>query len=336
MPVLVTPRRLEQQGELYHQLAVLTSAGVGLISALEMVRNSGAHRSFRQPIQYLLRQLQDGATVADALESLGRSWLPEFDIALIRAGEQSGRLDVCFRLLADYYHERARLGRQVLSDLAYPALVLHLAVLVFPPGALSRLVLNGDIVGFFAPKVALLGTCYLLVWILLYMGQSRHSETWRALLERILKAVPILGSARACLALARLSIALEGLLSAGVSIIEAWDLAAAASGSPSLSRAVREWKPNVLAGLTPAEAVRQSGAFPELFTSLYTTGELSGQLDNTLRRLYQHYQEEAIRKMHALAQWCPRLIYFAVLLLIGYQVIAFWTSYFSQISQLAQ
>ena len=37
MPVLVTPRRLEMQGELYHQLAALTAAGIGLISALEMV-----------------------------------------------------------------------------------------------------------------------------------------------------------------------------------------------------------------------------------------------------------------------------------------------------------
>src|SRR5690349_15735624 len=91
MPVLVTPRRLERQGELYHQLAALTAAGVGLISALEMVSKGEAHHSFRQPLRQVLLQLEQGATVSAALQSLGRSWLSEFDIALIRAGEQSGR-----------------------------------------------------------------------------------------------------------------------------------------------------------------------------------------------------------------------------------------------------
>jgi type II secretory pathway component PulF len=103
-----------------------------------------------------------------------------------------------------------------------------------------------------------------------------------------------------------------------------------------LRRAVFEWRPHVRAGLTPAEAVRASNAFPDLFTNLYSTGEMSGQLDETLRRLYRHYQDEAFRKFQALAQWTPRLIYFAIVLLIAYQVVAFWAGYFSQINELIE
>ena len=77
--------------------------------------------------------------------------------------------------------------------------------------------------------------------------------------------------------------------------------------------------------------VRQSGAFPDLFASLYHSGELSGQLDETLRRLYKHYSEEASRKLHAVAQWTPRLIYFGLLLAIAYQVISFWTNYYGNL-----
>ena len=87
----------------------------------------------------------------------------------------------------------------------------------------------------------------------------------------------------------------------------------------------------MLAGQTPAEMVRTSGAFPDLFASLYNSGEISGQLDDTLRRLYKHYQEEGSRKLHAVAQWTPRALYLFVALMIGYNVVKFWSGYFKQI-----
>ena len=54
---------------------------------------------------------------------------------------------------------------------------------------------------------------------------------------------------------------LEALISAGVNIVEAWDLAATASGSPALRRVVATWKPPLTAGQTPAEIVRDLSDF---------------------------------------------------------------------------
>ena len=218
-------------------------AGVSLVSALDLLRGSPPSRSYIKPVQSLLDQLQQGASLTDAMLSLGRGWLPAFDLALIEAGEASGRLDVCFQLLADYYQERARLVRQVLSDLAYPALV-RMAVLIFPLQWLSRLVWQGDVVGFVLIKGAVLIPFYSVILLLLYAVQGRHGEWWRAWIERLLRMVPVLGAARFNLALARLSAALEGLINAGISIVEAWPLAAAASGSPSLCRTVVRWRPD--------------------------------------------------------------------------------------------
>jgi type II secretory pathway component PulF len=336
MPLLQTPRHLTERAELYQQFASLTSAGIGLISAGEMLRDAPPTRALRRPLDRLTLQLRDGATFSEAATALGSAWLPSFDAALLEAGQNSGRLDLCFRFLSDYYTERARLARQVLSELAYPAFILHFAILIFPVTQLTRLVWQGDVTGYILHKAALLGPLYAGVILLLYLGQSGHSERWRAWVERGLRAVPVLGAARANLALARLSVALESLLNAGVSIVEAWELAASASGSPVLRKTVFGWRPSVLAGQTPAEAVRESRVFPDLFTNLYSTGEMSGQLDETLRRLYRHYQEEAVRRLHVLAQWAPRLVYLLVVLMIGYQVVVFWTGYFSQINQLAQ
>src|SRR5437016_11958262 len=110
---------------------------------------------------------------------------------------------------------------------------------------------------------------------MMYAAQSRHSETWRSWFEAILRPVPVLGTARHYLALSRLAAALEALINAGVTIVEAWELAATASGSPALRRTVLAWRPNMNAGETPAEVVRASRRFPELFASQYTSGEVS-------------------------------------------------------------
>jgi type II secretory pathway component PulF len=91
-------------------------------------------------------------------------------------------------------------------------------------------------------------------------------------------------------------------------------------------------KPEIIAGRTPAEVIREHSQFPELFANLYASGEISGKLDETLKRLYAYYQEEGSHKLQSFAQWMPRLIYGLVAAMVAYNVIKFWTGYFNQIS----
>jgi type II secretory pathway component PulF len=335
MPFIVTPGQFTQRAEFYHQLAQLTSAGIGILSALEQIKRNPPARSFREPIQRLLDELAKGRTFAESLRHLG-ALLPEFDIALIDAGERSGRLDICFRLLADYYNDRARIAKQVISQLIYPVGLIHFAAFIFLivlPFAHSQF--NASLLWLFVRAALVLAPLYLVTFFLIYATQSRHGEKWRARIESCIRPIPILGTARRFLALARLAAALEALISAGVNIVQAWDLAATASGSPTLRRTVESWKPQIVAGRTPAEIIRDCRIFPEMFANLYASGEVSGKLDETLRRLYAHYQEEGARKLHAFAQWTPRLVYLLVAGIIAYKVITFYLGYFQQINDVS-
>jgi type IV pilus assembly protein PilC len=335
MSFIVTPGQFTQRAEFYHQLAQLTSAGIGILSALEQIKRNPPARSFREPIQRLLDELAKGRTFAESLRHLG-AWLPEFDIALIDAGERSGRLDICFRLLADYYNDRARIAKQVISQLIYPVGLIHFAAFIFLivlPFAHSQF--NASLLWLFVKAALVLAPLYLVTFFLIYATQSRHGEKWRARIESCIRPIPILGTARRFLALARLAAALEALISAGVNIVQAWDLAATASGSPALRRTVESWKPQIEAGRTPAEIIRDCHIFPEMFANLYASGEVSGKLDETLRRLYAHYQEEGARKLHAFAQWTPRLVYLLVAGVIAYKVVSFYLGYFQQINDVS-
>jgi type II secretory pathway component PulF len=170
--------------------------------------------------------------------------------------------------------------------------------------------------------------------MMIYASRNRRGAWWRSVLEMLLMPVPVLGTARQYLALARLSVALEALLNAGVTIIEAWEMAATASGSAAILRTVTAWKPAVVNGQTPSEAINASRRFPAVFANLYHSGEVSGQLDESLRRLYEYYQEEGSRKLYLFSRIVPKAIYFGVAILVGFKVIMFYKGYFNQLNEI--
>jgi len=329
MAWLVTPGQLARRAALYEQLASLIGAGVPLLQSLAQLRRHPPGGGWAEPLRRVQRELEAGATFAEAVRRAG-GWANAFEVALLDAGERSGRLEQAFRLLGRYYAERSRLAREWAGALAYPLLLLHAAVFLFP---FAQFFLSGDWRAYATATGGVLLPIYALALALLYAGQGRHSERWRLLVERLLNPVPWLGPGRRDLALARLAAALEALLSAGVTVHEAWELAARASGSPQLTHAVAAWKPLLAAGQTPAEALQRSAVFPELFASQYAVGEASGKLDETLDRLHGYYAEEGARKLRALAQWAPRAIYLLVVGLIAWKVIRFWMGYFDQIQR---
>jgi type II secretory pathway component PulF len=114
----------------------------------------------------------------------------------------------------------------------------------------------------------------------------------------------------------------------------AWETAAAASGSPVLQDAVSTWRPVIEAGGAPSELVRDSAEFPPTFAQLYRTGEVSGELDETLKRMRRLYQEEGSRQLRTVAEWAPRLLYVGIVLAIAAQVISFYSGYFSSLGEL--
>ncbi|HEX3718362.1 MAG TPA: type II secretion system F family protein [Verrucomicrobiae bacterium] len=319
MPLIITPGQLRLRSELYHQLGVTISAGLTVPQALEHLIKNPPARSMRPMLAQWQEYLLKGHPVVESLRLLG-SWTPSFDLALLEAGEQSGRLDACFKLLATYYQERAQMVRQVISDMLYPLFIFHCAIVIF--AFVSFMKPGGTAIQFAATVLGVFVPLYAAAFFLVYACQGRRGEHWRAMVERVLHPIPILGTARRYLALARLAAALEALLNAGVGIIGAWELAATASGSPALRHTVQTWKIPLEEGATPAQLVSDAPQFPDIFRNLYHTGETSGKLDETLDRIHKLYQEEGSRKLHAVAQWTPRLIYYAILIFVGYKIIA--------------
>ena len=323
MALLITPGQLSGRSELFHQLSQVTASGIGLMGALEVLQRNPPRPSLREPVARLLAQLRDGHSFGDSLERSGR-WLSAFDVAMLQAGEKSGRLPDCFRVLSRYYDQKTQLARSVIGVTAYPLLVFHVAVFIFPLSRLTDLVLKGAVVPFVLQKFFVLAPVYGIAAFLAFALQSTHAEPWRALVEKFASLVPLLGTARRSLAIARLALALEALLNAGVTVIEAWEMAVAASGSPALRRVFARAKSSLQTGQQPSEMISNSREFPSAFASLYHSGEISGTLDDALRRSHALFEEEGSRKMKQFIFGLAGLLTAGVMLMAAWGIVSSW------------
>ncbi len=333
MSLFLTPRQLSLHAEFYQRFGQLAGAGIGVVPALEHLRANPPASSYREPIERMLTVLAGGGTLTQALER-ARDRFPLFDSDMIQPGERSGRLDACYRLLAQHYEARSRMAALTIRQVAYPIGLLHLGVFLFVgvlPFAQSQF--QASVLGLAGQVVLTLVPLYGLAAFVTLALQSSHSERWRAVVESIVDRVPLLGPARRSLALARLSLALEALVSAGVNLVEAWEIGARGSGSPAIRRTVTLWRSALENGRTPAQLVRESPVFPAKFSNLYATGEATGKLEESLGHLRAQYEEEGTRRLETFVALIPRLIYLAIVVYLAWNIVSYFRSYFAMIEE---
>jgi len=359
---MVTPAQLNRRAELYHQLGASISAGLPLIKALQMASTQQALRASRQTIERLISYLQQGHTLKDSIQIIqtgrieaeklpgmeislmphsGKFAIPEFDLELLSVGEETGRLDAVFKQLSEYYAAKAKIIRDTISGLLVTIATLNVFLLVFPLSFLILLVqgvMDNDwhqCLPFIFEKLFIFGALYGIVFFFIFASQGTRGENWRAMMEFIFQCVPILRTALKYLAVARFSASLESLTNAGVPVVKSWLLAARTSGSPHLNRQIQAKISQVEEGLTPAEMVNQIHYFPELFANLYSTGEVSGKMDETLARLRDYYQEEGFRTLRLFTRIFNGIVYSSIASLVAYNIIHFYKGYFDRINSIS-
>lgn len=350
---MVTPGKLNRRSALFEQLATMISSGVPLTKALEMAGRNRSNGVSNRTIQDLNHHLKEGHTFTDAMQIVSgqkRSdgsvrhinkacWLTDFDVALLSAGEESGRLDVTFKTLARYYAARARVIHDTIAGSLITIVTLHVFLLVFPVGLLVLFVLGlvngeyGKCVPFIIEKVVAYGALYASVWFLAFSTQGNRAEGWRTGIEAMFGIVPWLGSAIKYLAVARLAMALESLMNAGVPVIRSWEMAAASCGSPRLKREILKWTPELESGTTPGDMVSQIKYFPDMFAQLYQSAELSGRHDEALTHLHAYFEQEGFRKLAIFSKALMFFLYFIIVIAIGYFVITFYLEHYRQMME---
>ena len=308
--------RSSQRANLYYKLATLVDAGIPILRALDMGAE-GSHRPLRKALRDVRHWVSKGMGLA---ESMGRHQriFGEFDRVLIDAAETSGRLEECFKMLADWYQFLGRMRNMILAGLTYPLFILHAAA--FVPG------IPGLVLGTLTPWGYAVGVLSILalfygpvIGLLVILALAPRWGLTRTILDALMLWIPVLGTAVRELSISRFSRAFNMLYKAGVPIAQCLAKAPQVTGNRIIARAFQGGSRAVAEGREASTGFLHG--LPREYVELWRIGEESGQLEKSVDKIAEISGDRAERYMSELARWVPRLVYFAILLIIARQIL---------------
>ncbi len=318
-------------------LSNLLAAGVPLSRALQVLTREASRPGARRQWAAIYDDVVGGMPLADALARWPRSFTPVY-VAMVRAGETGGYLDVVLAQIADFQVRDQELKGKVKAALVYPCVLAALAcgvmvflMLFFIPRFSSIFADFGSalpwltrvIVGAsqWVTRYALaLAAAGVVATLLVRRGLA--SEAGRRAAEWVMLNAPGLGRVAARFAVVRFCRMLGTLLGAGVPLVSALRVAREAIGYQTLSDAVNRAIDEVQRG---AALSRSLAACPQLFTAaiaeMVAVAEESGRLDKELVRLAGTYEVELDRQLRMLVALAEPALLFLMAAVIGTIVV---------------
>jgi type II secretory pathway component PulF len=303
----------------------MTKAGIEPVQAFTKISQSQSRpEDIRTFSLRMAKSLGSGKSWSEALRF--NPELPELDKALLISGAAAGRLEAHFQLLSQTYISSAKLQENIVKQLAYPILLLHLGILAFPSSQLA-LCFNHGALAYLKTKFLPLFILWFSILFPFWLWRQNQFSSLRQATKSLLDKIPFLAEATRFLSTARFFLALEGLVAAGFTPDKSWPLAARASGSQTLQEQVSAMVPQLRAGkslreIFSAQSFSSAGCFlKETTLEQLGTAEISGQIESTLRRLHHDFSEKAEASFKALSEWIPRLVYFLAVIYSGYAIV---------------
>jgi len=328
------------------QLAVMFRSKVPLTEALDTLSRQTQKRSFGEKIRKIKEEVEAGSSLSQAL-SRYPSVFSTFFVAMIRAGEASGKLSESLDYLADYLERSYEFSNKIKSALTYPAFILFFALIIMGlmltfvlPQLATTLKESGRelptitvlVLGsgeFFRKNLlVLIFSLFLLFFIPFYLSKT---SAGKKALDRVTLELPLIGSLAKKAYLVRISENLSTLVLSGLPIVRALEITANVVGNEEYRRALLEARTAVRRGGTISTALsNHPDIFPPVFVQMTMVGERTGTLDSTLMNLVRLYQKEISRTIDSLLSLMEPIL----LICLGLGVAVFAIAVFVPIYQM--
>jgi len=319
------------------KLSSLLAAGVPLATALLRLARETHHDVAGRTWQTIHDSIADGTSLADAMNRFPRVF-PKVHIAMVRAGEKGGFLDLVLEQISDFQARGRDLQGRIVAALVYPIVlaVLSVAAVIFllaffiprfeamfaDFGAtlpfLTRVIMGTSAwIRQWGLVLALVVACVLLA-IREWVTSAKGRRQW----EAMLLGLPVFGILTARLAMTRFCRMLGTLLKAGVPLVSALDVAEQSLGNQVLVDAVHEGGQHVRQGSRLADSLAQCPVlFPGSVIEIISVAEQAGRLDGELIRLADTTEKEVDRRLRLAVALAEPAMLFVMAGIIGTIVI---------------
>ncbi len=298
---------LEELQIFSRQLQALLRGGLPILRALGSMQESATRPALARLFGDLCSSLDQGRELSAAM-ARHPNHFPALYVAMVRVGEQTGRLDDVVRRLADWLEFERKTRERVKSALRYPSFVI-LAM------AIALVVVNLFVIPRFATVYQTMRVD--LPWMTrLLIGMSNFTlNWWPAILagcaagifgfrgwrrsidgalvwDRIVLRLPIAGRILRNAALARFSRSLAMGLRSGLPAAHAVQLVAQAVGNAFVAQRLERVRSGIERGESLLRSCTATGVFTQMVLQMVAVGEESGTLDEMLDHVADFYEQD--------------------------------------------
>jgi type IV pilus assembly protein PilC len=289
-------------------LSVMLSAGLPLSRALAALERQTKNKKFKKVLDAAAGHIQKGETLSSALEQ-HPAVFSEFFAAMVKSGERSGKLPESLNLISQQLERDLTLTRRIRGAMMYPLIIIIamvgigvLMLIYVVPTLLAvfselnvQLPLSTRIIIFTSNLFTQYGV-WMALGLLFLAGLifwGLKTKIGRNLLDVVFIHFPFFSSLVKKLNASRATRTLSSLLSSGVDVMEAFDVAQNVVQNHYYKEVLARAKAEVQKGSAIAQIfIREEKLFPALVGEMVAVGEETGQLPSMLLRLADFYEEE--------------------------------------------
>ncbi len=325
------------------QFVALIRAGLPILKSLDLLRDQIRNPLLRHHIVNVRDRVFSGTMLSEALRAQGV--FPTVYTASIFAGERSGNLVEVINRFVQYEKIVLSVRKRFLNALIYPTFLIVLAIVmvgviltyVIPKFAQLYADLNTPLPITTRLLIALSATIqsHLALIVPLILGALVILKVWvgtgtgRRWLDELKLTAPIVGTLWTMFSMAQLSRTLATLLSGGIPLVGALEVARDASGNRVIGDSIRGAIVQVREGNALSDSLERTGHFPDLALEMIRVGEQTGSLPEMLNHVADFYDEDVNLRSTALLSWVEPVILLFVAAFIAMVLISLYMPIFS-------
>ena len=294
---------------LSRQLSTLFQAQVSALRIFRLLGSESGTKVLGKKLLEIADDLQAGSSISAAMMKHPKVF-SEFYVSMIKAGEESGKLDETFAFLADYLDRTYALVSKAKSALIYPAFVVFtmvtVMILMFTvviPKIATILIDSGQALPIYTSIILSIsnllvhdGVYLAIIAIILGFIFYKYIKTPKGHIafDRFKLSVPYVGTLYRRLYLSRLADNMNTMLQSGIPMIRAIELTSSVIDNQIYKKLLADAVEDVKGGKAVSEALSGNREIPGIMIQMMKVGEETGDLGNILKTLANFYSREVV------------------------------------------
>jgi type II secretory pathway component PulF len=319
------------------QFRTMVHAGVPIIPLLQVLENQTENPKLRTVISTMAHDIKGGSTLYDAFRKHPKVFSPLY-CSMIQAGESSGALeDVMERLIYIIGHEH-KIRSDIRSALQYPIIVsVFLAIaffvlLTFVIPKFTSIFLSAGVALPVPTRICMFlyqllsNYWYLILGLVIAVVVALFSylktEQGKYMRDLLVLKLPIFGPLIIKAAMSRFASIFAILQSSGIHVLESMKILSGTIGNMAIAREFERIRDRVGRGQGISGPLKLARYFTPMVINMVSIGEESGKLDELLREVSTHYDDEVEYAMHRLSDAIAPLLTVGLAAVVGFFAIA--------------